>query len=62
MDKRRMLPYDLEKVSADNINPDSNKEHKSMQDNEPKSPLAYGLPSWSIEPPAVVVRRKVRIL
>jgi hypothetical protein len=28
----------------------------------PDSPLAGGLPEWSIEPPAVVVRRKVRTL
>lgn len=30
---------------------------------EERSALALGLPtSWSIEPPAIVVRRKVRIL
>jgi len=33
-----------------------------QQDNEPKSALAIGLPNWSIEPPAVVVRRKVRAI
>jgi hypothetical protein len=30
---------------------------------EPKSALALGLPaSWSIEPPAVIVRRKARAI
>lgn len=28
---------------------------------EPSTAFASGLPEWSIEPPAVVIRRKVRI-
>ncbi|HOM02777.1 MAG TPA: hypothetical protein PLH43_08125 [Acetivibrio sp.] len=62
MDKKILLNYDSEEVSAKNLNSDSNKEYGSIQDNESKSPLACGLPSWSIEPPAIAIRKKVRIL
>jgi len=31
-------------------------------DTDTKSALANGLPDWNIEPPAVVVRRKVRAI
>ncbi|GAE87866.1 hypothetical protein [Acetivibrio straminisolvens] len=62
MDKKRILPYKSEEVSGENINSDANKEYGSIQDTESKSPLAYGLPSWSIEPPGIAIRRKVRIL
>lgn len=33
------------------------------EESEPKSALAVGLPAaWSIEPPALVVRRKTRVI
>lgn len=62
MDKKKILFDNPEETSVENKTSDTRKEDENIDNNDPKSPLAYGLPSWSIEPPAVVVRRKVRAL
>jgi hypothetical protein len=63
MDKKRMfLDTSGEAPSETNI-PEAIVENAASQyHDEPRSALAAGLPSWSIEPPSVVVRRKVRAL
>jgi len=58
MDSKMMSPD-----NPGNVSPESSATKRALpQEKEPESPLASGLPSWNIEPPAVVVRKKVRAL
>jgi hypothetical protein len=59
MDNKRIFPENPGNASAENAGAETKTGQALPQDNEPNS-LAFGLPSWSIEPPAVVVRRKAR--
>ena len=62
MDKKKMLPDNLEATATKADLPEKMPESATWQNDELKSALAAGLPAWSIEPPAVMIRRKARTL